>query len=132
MRSGHPDFTRKGDTGAPTVMVSFAAVTDEAFEVFLDEHGVCVVRGQLDESTGARLGSRLLEHPEACCLDLGEVSFVDSAGLRCLLIARQRLADRGATLVLRRSSSAVRRLFRLAGVSRLFAPIEEQGPTAAG
>jgi len=114
-------------------MVSFGAVTTgEPFEVFLDEHGVCVVRGELDELTGARLQARLLEHPDVRCVDLGEVSFVDSAGLRSLLIARQQLADRGATLVLRRSSSAVRRLFRLAGVSSLFAPIEDQGPAAAG
>ena len=40
-------------------------------------------------------------------------------------LARQRCAERGETLVLRRSSTAVRRLLRLAGVSSLFAsPVE--------
>ena len=93
----------------------------DAFEVFIDEHGVCVVRGELDEATGGLVEARFDEHPEVSTVDLGEVSFVDSAGLRCLLLARQRLAERGETLVLRRSSTAVRRLFRLAGVSSLFA-----------
>ena len=65
-------------------------------------------------------------------VDLGEVSFVDSAGLRALLVARQRLAADGHDLVVRRSSGAVRRVMRLAGVSHLFAPVSEQGPTAAG
>ena len=64
--------------------------------MFVDEHGVCVVRGELDEATGIRLEACLQHHPEVSCVDLGEVSFVDSAGLRCLLLLRQRLIDRGA------------------------------------
>ena len=93
----------------------------EEFEVYLDEHGVCVLRGELDEATGDRVEACLQAHPEVTFLDLGEVSFLDSAGLRCLLLARQRCAERGEALVLRRTSTAVRRLLRLAGVSGLFA-----------
>jgi anti-anti-sigma factor len=104
----------------------------EVFEVFVDEHGVCVVRGELDEATGMRLEARLQQHPEVTCVDLGEVSFVDSAGLRCLLLLRQRLIDRGDSLVVRRSSGAVRRLLRLAGVSNLFmTPVNDEGSSAA-
>lgn len=104
----------------------------QVFEVVLDEHDVCVVRGELDEATGAELDRLLSGRPDVTLIDLGEVSFVDSAGLRALLLASQRLAADGRALVIRRSSGAVRRVMRLAGVSHLFAPVGEQGPTAAG
>jgi anti-anti-sigma factor len=114
-------------------LVSVGAVSEgQTFEVYLDEHGVCVVRGELDEFTGDLLDARLRQHPDVTSVDLGEVSFVDSAGLRCLLMARQRLAETGTELVVRRSSGAVRRLLRLAGVSHLFVPPTEQGSTAPG
>lgn len=103
----------------------------QQFEVFLDEHGTCVVRGELDEFTGVELDACLTRHPEVACIDLGEVSFVDSAGLRFLLVARQRLAGEGTPFVVRRSSGAVRRLMRLAGVSDLFAPSADQGTSPA-
>ena len=104
----------------------------QVFEVVLDEHDVCVVRGELDESSGAELDRLLTARPDVTVVDLGEVSFVDSAGLRTLLVARQRLAADGGDLVVRRSSGAVRRVMRLAGVSHLFVPASEHGPTAAG
>jgi anti-anti-sigma factor len=100
------------------------------FEAFVDADGVCVVRGELDEFTGAELAARLAARPDVRIVDLGEVSFVDSAGLRALLVARQERVDDGFSLVVRRSSGAVRRVMRLAGIAHLFA--YEQGPTAAG
>jgi len=102
------------------------------FEVVLDEHDVCVVRGELDEASGAELERLLAARPDVTVVDLGEVAFVDSAGLRTLLVARQRLAADGVELVVRRSSGAVRRVMRLAGVSHLFVPAGEHGSTAAG
>jgi anti-anti-sigma factor len=104
----------------------------QVFEVVLDEHDVCVVRGELDEATGAELERLLSERPDVASVDLGEVSFVDSAGLRALLVARQRLQAAGRDLVVRRSSGAVRRVMRLAGVSHLFVPAGEQGQATAG
>ena len=100
------------------------------FEVFVDGDGVCIVRGELDEFTGSELEATLRSRPDVTTIDLGEVSFVDSAGLRTLLVMRQRLLDDGRTLVVRRSSGAVRRVMRLAGVAHLFAL--EYGTTAAG
>lgn len=129
---GPTDITRSGDAGWERPVVRFSAVVDQQFEVFLDEHGACVVRGELDEFTGVELDACLNEHPDVSCIDLGEVSFVDSAGLRFLLVARQRLATDGSTFVVRRSSGAVRRLMRLAGVSDLFAPSADQGTPTAG
>jgi anti-anti-sigma factor len=125
------DFTRSGDTPVSAPLASVKQVIDESrFEVYVDEDGVCVVRGELDEFTGTELELRLSNRPAIDCIDLGEVSFVDSAGLRTLLVMRQRLLDDGRTLVVRRSSGAVRRVMRLAGVAHLFAL--EYGTTAAG
>ena len=127
------EFTRSGDASGDGVARSLGAVADgQVFEVVLDEHDVCVVRGELDEATGAELDRLLSGRPDVTFIDLGEVSFVDSAGLRALLLASQRLAADGRALVVRRSSGAVRRVVRLAGVSHLVAPVGEQGPTAAG
>ena len=116
-------------------MASFGQVTEAPqFEVYLDDDGICVVRGELDEFTGAALEAALDAHAQVSVVDLGEVSFVDSAGLRTLLLARQARVERGGTLYVRRSSGAVRRVMRLAGVAHLFSPdgVADQGPVAAG
>lgn len=55
-------------------------------------------------------------------VDLGEVSFLDSSGIRVLLVARQRLADKDATLTVDRMSDAVRRVLDIAGVAETLAP----------
>lgn len=98
------------------------------FEVFIDGDGVCIVRGELDEFTGSDLETTMRSRPDVSTIDLGEVSFVDSAGLRSLLVLRQERVDGGGTIGVRRSSGAVRRVMRLAGVAHLFA--HEQGAGA--
>jgi anti-sigma B factor antagonist len=100
------------------------------FEVLVDADGVCVVRGELDEYTGGELVSALATHPTVTSIDLGEVSFVDSAGLRALLVARHQREEAGTALHVCRSSTAVRRVMRLAGIAHLFA--YQPGSTAAG
>jgi anti-anti-sigma factor len=100
------------------------------FEVFVDADGVCVARGELDEHAGADLASVLAAHPTVTSIDLGEVSFIDSAGLRTLLVARSRRQEAGAGLHVCRSSTSVRRVMRLAGITHLFA--YEPGSAAAG
>jgi anti-sigma B factor antagonist len=116
-------------------MVQLVTVAPQ-FEVFVDGDGVCIVRGELDEFTGSELEAMLRSRPDVATIDLGEVSFVDSAGLRALLVIRQERADVGATIAVRRSSGAVRRVMRLAGVAHLFTHDEgatsDAGPAAAG
>lgn len=46
-------------------------------------------------------------------VDLAEVTFMDSQGLKALLDARQALRDAGAALVLERPPAAVRRLLSI-------------------
>jgi anti-anti-sigma factor len=100
------------------------------FEVSIDDEGVCVVRGDLDEYTRTQLEFVLGTRPEVTSVDLAEVTFVDSAGLRALLVARHERVERGSGLTVRRSSGTVRRVMRLAGIAHLFA--YEQGSAAAG
>jgi anti-sigma B factor antagonist len=100
------------------------------FEVFVNADGVCVARGELDEYTGDDLVSVLAAHPAVTSIDLGECSFIDSAGLRALLVARRKRHEEGTGLHICRSSSSVRRVMRLAGITHMFA--YEPGSTAAG
>ena len=50
-------------------------------------------------------------------LDLDDVHFIDSAGLRVVLAAHERKVERGQRLALTPGSPQVQRLFSIAGVS---------------
>jgi anti-sigma B factor antagonist len=58
--------------------------------------------------------------PDCICLDLRELSFVDSCGLARLMAARRRARKAGHRLVLVRGSAAVQRLFQLTAVAESF------------
>src|SRR5262245_52769189 len=53
-------------------------------------------------------------------VDLAEVTYMDSAGLRSLLTARAAIEQRGGQLRVVKVSSIVGRLFEIAGVADLF------------
>ena len=79
-----------------------------------------VVRGEIDMQTAAQLegvlndviakGARLVT------LDLEQVDFLDSSGLRVILGASNKLADQEGQLLLEGASSAVERVLELTGV----------------
>jgi anti-anti-sigma factor len=48
-------------------------------------------------------------------MDLGQLAFIDSTGLRLLLQADARAKEHGYELVLRPSTSSVQRVFEVAG-----------------
>ena len=54
------------------------------------------------------------------CLDLRELSFLDSSGLARLVAARRRARKAGRRLVLVRGSAAVQRVFQLTAVEEAF------------
>jgi len=58
--------------------------------------------------------------PDCICLDLRELSFLDSCGLARLVAARRRARKAGHRLVLVRGSAAVQRLFQLTAVDEAF------------
>jgi anti-sigma B factor antagonist len=82
---------------------------------------VLALHGELD-----LLGVPLLEEelekveadaPAIVVLDLQDLQFVDSAGLRVILAAHKRSREQGKELALTPGSEQVQRLFAIAGVS---------------
>ena len=60
------------------------------------------------------------ERPECVVLDLSELSFIDSTGLNCLLLAQRRAeADGFGLAVVPSNTTAVRHVFRISGLDRL-------------
>ena len=59
------------------------------------------------------------------CLDLRELTFLDSCGLARLVAARRRARKAGRRLVLVRGSAAVQRVFQLTAVDEAFEIVTE-------
>jgi anti-anti-sigma factor len=84
-----------------------------------ERDGVVRVRGELDVATAASLENLLLrprEPGDVIQLDLSELAFMDSTGLRVLLRAQQAAVRGGWEVVLTGASVPVQRLFDLSGV----------------
>jgi anti-anti-sigma factor len=80
------------------------------------------VHGELDIATAPELVAmlhRLRRQGHAVQLDLAEVTFMDSTGLTTLMDAQVAAEANGWSFSIRRASHAVRRVFELAGVTRL-------------
>lgn len=86
----------------------------------LDDAAGLRLSGELDSHTSSDLEAHL-EHlvggadPEIV-LDLANVEFLDSAGLRVVIAQHQRLADAGRRLVLANPSAPVVRLLEITGL----------------
>jgi anti-sigma B factor antagonist len=82
---------------------------------------VLVLAGELDVVSAPELQLRLdevLSQPHArVMLDLNGLRFVDSAGVSVLIKAKQTAATHGRTLVLRRPTAQVERVFALIGLA---------------
>lgn len=79
------------------------------------------LHGELD-LLGAPLLQKEIEQvegdgPGIIVLDLQDLQFVDSAGLRVILAAHERSQQHGRELALTRGTEQVQRLFTIAGVS---------------
>jgi anti-sigma B factor antagonist len=82
---------------------------------------VLVLSGELDMASAPDLASTLdevLAEPHArVMLDLNGLSFVDSAGVSVLIKAKQTAKAGGHTLVLRRPTEQLERVFALVGLA---------------
>ena len=79
------------------------------------------VSGELDLSSALVFEEELRRIEESCTptvlvLDLRELKFMDSTGLRLILSAHARAINRGRKLAIVQGGDAVRRIFRLTGV----------------
>jgi anti-sigma B factor antagonist len=79
------------------------------------------LRGELDMMSAPRLEEALEEAPPGghVVIDLGGLQFMDSVGLRTLLIAHAASERDGGRLRLRRGPEAVQRVFRITGTESL-------------
>ena len=84
--------------------------------------GVIVVHGDIDVAGGPILDAAILdrENDGSVVIDLGDVFFIDSSGLRSLLGASRRARTRGANVVLRHVGSEVLRLLEITGTTEHF------------
>jgi anti-sigma B factor antagonist len=82
---------------------------------------VLTLHGELDLLAAPRLQGETenatVDAADILVLDLDDVQFIDSAGLRVILAAHQRRVERGQKLALTPGSPQVQRLFSIAGVS---------------
>lgn len=97
-------------------MTKFGAETRQG------EGGIWVVRisGEVDMATAPRLNTTfeaIIESGASRVLvELENVSFLDSSGIRSLLLARKHLEEIGATLVIDGMSDSIRHVLEIAGV----------------
>jgi anti-sigma B factor antagonist len=87
-----------------------------------DSSGVIVVHGDIDVAGGPILEAAILDREPIgpVVIDLVDVFFIDSSGLRSLLGASRRARERGATVVLRGVGSEVLRLLDITGTTHHF------------
>jgi anti-anti-sigma factor len=100
----------------------------EAFTVRTEQHGdatVVVPTGELDLATAPALDNALTRAFEGgptarVVLDLRELEFIDSSGLRTLLTARRRADDAGTNFSLVAGHRGLERTLEIAGVHKVF------------
>ena len=87
-----------------------------------DAGGALVVHGDIDVAGGPVLEAAILEREAdgPVVIDLGDVFFIDSSGLRSLLGASRRAMDRGTKVVLRDVGPEVLRLLQITGTTGHF------------
>ena len=95
---------------------------NDSLTVENDPSGAVVVHGDIDVAGGPILEAALLarEADDPLVIDLSDVFFIDSSGLRSLLGASRRAHDRNATVVLRDVGPEVLRLLEITGTTEHF------------
>lgn len=95
---------------------------NESLTVEIDPQGVIVVHGDIDIAGGPILEKVILtrESAEQIVIDLGDVFFIDSSGLRSLLGASRRAQARNTMVVLREVGPEVARLLQITGTTSQF------------
>jgi anti-sigma B factor antagonist len=104
-------------------------VTDDpgSLQLHVAEHdGVAEVsvRGEVDIHTCGELEQTLTRLADngarTITLDFADVAFIDSSGLRALVIGHKALQDQGGSLVVTNPSASTARLLEVTGLDGLF------------
>jgi anti-sigma B factor antagonist len=93
-------------------------------EIELDRSGdnvTLVVTGEIDLESSTALGDALdeLVTSPTVLLDLSGVGYMDSTGLRTILVAKEAIERTGGTLRISAASNIVTRLIEISGVGAL-------------
>ena len=98
-----------------------------------DAAATLMVSGELDLSTVPQLSTIVAEHGDArlLVLDLNELTFIDSTGVRVLIEADRACARSGSRLVVLASDGPVRRLLELCKLDGRLALVTEHPSPAA-
>jgi anti-sigma B factor antagonist len=103
-------------------LIGIAGVGGPHLEVSWDASGSLVVRGEVDPASADRFAEGLktaaADAPGDLVVDLRELTFMDSAGLRVLIDLARDLGP-GRAVVLRAPQPGVLRLFEVAGIEGL-------------
>jgi anti-anti-sigma factor len=77
------------------------------------------LRGELDLASARKIEERFVaideQQPSRVMVDLAELAFIDSSGLRVLLLADARARERGYEFVLLPGQEPVQRVFEMTG-----------------
>lgn len=84
----------------------------------------CRLSGELDASNAATLRTQLeavvADGHTRLVLDVGELEFIDSTGLRAIVLVDETCREAGGALILHEPTEVVRRVLRIAGVDEHF------------
>lgn len=90
---------------------------DAPLDITTTDSGIAV-SGEIDAHTAPTVAEAIEARDDHRLeIDMSQVEFVDSSGLRVLITAHQRAQEAGRTVVVTRPSEPVRRLFELSGVA---------------
>ncbi len=114
-------------------------MSSSPFDITIEKRGNAVhviLTGELDISTAQRLEDDLrrveAEQPELIVLDLQQLSFMDSTGLRLLITADMRARQEERRLVIVQGNEMVQRVMRLTRLDERLDIVADPGALAAG
>ena len=98
------------------------AADNNSLTVEIGADGSIVVHGDIDIAGGPTLEEVILsrENSHQVVIDLADVSFIDSSGLRSLLGASRRARARNSSVTLRSVGPEVARLLQITGTTDQF------------
>ena len=79
---------------------------------------------------GQALTTIVRERPATVTVDLAQLTFMDSSGIRCLMGAANLARDGGCKLTVRHPNATIRRVLEVCGVDQILLDGASEGPAA--